>query len=128
MTDRECFIREPRITALHLWLTRRLGALEATGCDRDISFFRTASRAAVTVTPNIESGPFTSVYVVGEDLPWRTDVELARDAFAELGGVVRCTLPDEQGRCLEISAGNEAILDIEAAFGTANPHHLPATT
>lgn len=118
MTDRECFLREPRTTALHVWLTTRLGALVATGSERDISFFHPASRAAVTVTPNIEGGPFTSVYVVGDDLPWRTDVEFARDATAALGGVVRCALPGEQARCLEMSAGGEAIVDIEPAFGT----------
>lgn len=118
MTDRECFVREPEVPELQGWLARRLGALEGTGCERDTSFFRAASRAAVTVTPNIEGGPFTSVYVVGEDLPWRTDAEFARDAFAALGGTVRCVLPGEQGRCLEISAGDEAILDIEEAFGT----------
>lgn len=117
MADRECFVFEPELTALQGWLAGRLGALEATGCDGEISFFQTASRAAVSVTPNPEGGRFTSVYVVGEDLPWRTDEAFARDAFAALGGVVRCVLPDEQGGCLEITAGKEAILDIEAAFG-----------
>lgn len=120
MTDRECFLREPSMRALQAWLTTRLGALRATSREGDVSFFRSAAGVAVTVTPDIEQGPFTSVYVVGgDDLPWRTDVELARDAAAALGGVVRCVLPGEQGRCLEISAAGEVIVDLEAAFGTS---------
>lgn len=117
MPDRECFLRHIPTPALEAWLAGRLGTLVATGRQGPIAWFRAGSGAAVTVTPNCETGPFTSVYVVGDDLPWPTDAAFARDAAAALGGVVRCALPGEQARCLELSAGGERIVDIEPVFG-----------
>lgn len=116
--DRECFLRTPPTTTLHDWLSTRLGPLVPTGCEGEITYFRAGSGAAVTVTPNVEGGPFTSVYVVGERLPWPTDIALARDAAAGVGAVVRCALPGEPARCLELSGQTEALVDVERVFGT----------
>lgn len=116
-TSIEFFVRDCSTERLFAWLESVLGELgpvEAlvitTICDSQIG--------SVVVTPNIEGGPFMSVWFISARTPWGTDVECARQAAKALDCIVRCDpgqhypeIPDwVSDQFLEISGGEERIV------------------
>ena len=109
----EVFIILPRAPALLSWVAERLGSIRLIDGYEDIRIYRAApSDVAITVTPAIEGGEFTSILFIGDKMPWHTDLECARDAATALNAVVRCT-PQDQGQrdtWIEVSSACESLV------------------
>jgi len=100
------------------WLESYLGRLLRTYADDTISVFQSEEGGTTaTLTSGMEGTTFCSLYLVGANLPWSTDREMARVAFSHLGTEVRCdpgpdcTVPSKY---LAITAEGEHIVDTNA--------------
>jgi hypothetical protein len=89
----EVYIRDARADEIAAWLSGWLGPLVSPGAEhrpRTYRACREGRAVPVVITESVEGGPFTGVWVNARHLPWETDTEFARAAFARFGGVVRC--------------------------------------
>jgi hypothetical protein len=88
--DIEILIQDASAAEVIGWLEARLGPLVETEVVDGIHYLGTVDdRARVVVTPNMEDGPFLSVYVRGAQLPWPGSAALAIACAVELGKTVR---------------------------------------
>jgi len=88
--DVEFLIRDIEATESIRWVSTKLGQLVQLEVSEGIHYFRTeAGNIHVTVTPHMDDGPFLSVYVSGEQLPWKSSQQLAAPCAQELGKTVR---------------------------------------
>lgn len=110
----EIFLLDAAAADVFDWLNRRLGGLTHVDQQGDISFYA-APHAKVTVTRKIEDGPFGSICVAGELLPWASHVECARDAATSLARVVRGQLESHPygDVLLEIGPKGEVLVEWE---------------
>lgn len=100
MTDLEIYIRELSDEPITAWLAESLDdlALAAVGSNgvRKGKGFYDGYPVRVTLYPGAFSKHFTSVVLEGEELPWRTDLDCARNAWRHLDTEVRCSPGDWQ--------------------------------
>ena len=116
----EVYLFNPVKSAVLAWLTSRLGDVVIVAEDDDIQVLRADTGAKITWTPGIDDGPFTSVLVVGVDLPWAEALECCRDAAQAVGAVTRCAPPNQGHRDVWFQiAGTE-----ESLVGWDTPPHL----
>jgi hypothetical protein len=101
--DIEVYVENVGVDRLTEWVCSALGPVVQVHQMDDIRVFHTdgrAQRVALTITPGMEGGPFTSLHFIGGSLPWSTDAQCARQIVRELGVRVRST-PDVQTDCSE---------------------------
>ncbi len=92
--DIEIYVEDVGVDRLIEWADSALGSLVQVDQMGDIRVFHTdrrSQRVALTITPGIEGGPFTSLHFIGGSLPWSADAACARQIARELGAVVRST-------------------------------------
>lgn len=100
MNDLEIYIRELSDEPISGWLAESLDGLElvevgSKGVRKGKGFYNDHP-VRVTLYPGAFSKHFTSVVLEGEALPWRTDLECARNAWRHLDTEVRCSPGDWQ--------------------------------
>lgn len=98
MSEIELYLLDPARPALVAWLASRLGDIEVVDKDEDIQMLRAKNGARVTVSPGVEEGPFTGVFMTGVGLPWAESQECCRDAARAVKVVTRCAPPDQRHR------------------------------
>ena len=111
MADLEIYV-ETADAQLEAWLSSRVGRLSRKHEDNATVIYRSDQGTAVTVTRGIEGSRFTSIYVVGDTLPWSTHAAFARDAARSLLTVVR-SVPETPRRdeyLLEVSPTGEKLI------------------
>lgn len=88
--DVEIFIRDIEVAEAVGWLEGKLGRLARVDEDDGILYLQDGPGVIrAVVTPNMEDGPFLSVYVNGEMLPWKQSRQLAVACAQELSKTVR---------------------------------------
>lgn len=108
----EIYALKPDASGLIAWIVGAVGEVQLVEEADGISIYRSSTGVAVTVTPGIEDGPFTSIMFAGGEAPWPTDANCARDAARTLGTVVRCVAKpdDESDEWLQIESGREGVV------------------
>lgn len=111
----EIYVRGCRLEDILAWAEIRLGALAAPVAAGDATVYD-SPRGPLIVTPEIEGGPFVSLWFNTPSAPWSTDVECARDAVHALRCTVRCD-PGGAGpgpsTFLELDGENERLIEWE---------------
>ena len=118
-SDVEVYLRDCSLEAVVAWVKSHLGPLDGPiEADKTIVFYPRIG--SVVITPNIEGGPFLSLWFNTVARPWATDVDCARVASRELSCVVRCdpgesfpNVPRLSSVLLEISNGSERLVSLE---------------
>ncbi|WP_165855386.1 hypothetical protein [Marinobacter sp. JSM 1782161] len=100
MQDLEIYVRELEPGRIGDWLGQSLSGLSLApvgnrGVQKGAGEYQ-GSRVRVTCYPGAFSKHFTSVVLEGEQLPWTSDLECARDAWNCLQQEVRCSPGDWQ--------------------------------
>ena len=82
--DSECYIRDCPLDTVLDWMSGFLDDLHCVESSDHVIYHGSHNGALVsmTFTLGIADGPFSSVYCGGDALPWRSDAEMARDAYA----------------------------------------------
>lgn len=115
--DVEVYALRPELPRLLAWVSAAIGDVQLVDKTDDIRIYRPPGiEVAVTVTPEVEDGPFTSVMFAGRKLPWKSDAECARDAARHLAVLVRCTPENDMGDdiWLQVEAGGERMVPWDA--------------
>ncbi|WP_148863370.1 hypothetical protein [Marinobacter fonticola] len=98
MHDLEIYVRELSDEPIRQWLSESLDGLElqahgTKGVVKGRGFYRDAP-VRVFLYPGAFNKHFTSVVLEGDELPWRSDLECARNAWRHLDTEVRCSPGD----------------------------------
>jgi hypothetical protein len=111
----EIYVLQPNDADVFQWVETRIGIPELANETDDIRIYHASfagAQVALTITPRMEGGDFTSLFFSGPRLPWETDAECARDAARSQRAVVRC-VPEglhREDEWLEVSAEGERLV------------------
>lgn len=122
--DVEVYALLPGDADVLTWVEQRLGPPTLVDKTEDIRIYHASydgQRVALTITPRIEGGAFTSLFFSGGRLPWSQDAECARDVAGTYRVVVRCVPDGPHGddEWLEVSAEGERLVAWETSPGKA---------
>lgn len=117
--DVEVYVLLPDDADVLTWVERRLGPPTLVDKTEDIRIYHASydgQRVAITITPRMDEGAFTSLFFSGARLPWRDDAECAREVANTYLAVVRCVpdRPHDDDEWLEVSPEGERVVAWEA--------------
>lgn len=98
MNDLEIYVRELDTARLEAWLAESLDGLAmvavgSVGVAKGKGYYQGVP-VRVSLYPGAFSKHFTSVVLEGDELPWRSDLDCARNAWRRLDVEVRCSPGD----------------------------------
>ncbi|WP_166252189.1 hypothetical protein [Marinobacter salicampi] len=101
MQDLEIYIRDLKPAQLSAWLGQNLDSLNLDDSDVNRSVVKgqasyRGSRVGVILYPGAFGKRYGSLILEGDELPWATDLEFARNAWRALGTEIRCSTGDWQ--------------------------------
>lgn len=92
-SDIEIYVRDCSNERLLEWLTSAFGKVVFVDHAGKMAIYRgrmEGNDVPIMLTPGMEGGPFTSVWINSPHRPWSNDVDCARQAARDLGREVRC--------------------------------------
>lgn len=113
--DVEIYALLPDDADVLTWVGRRLGPLTLVDATEGIRIYHASyggQRVALTITPRVEGGAFTSLFFSGGQLPWSQDSECAREVADTCRVVVRCVpnMHHRDDEWLEVSVDAEQLV------------------
>lgn len=100
MHDLEIYVKELSDEPIRLWLDESLEGLQLQQKGANGVFvgdgFYCGHKVRVSLYPGAFNKHFTSVVLEGEELPWRSDLDCARNAWRHLDTEIRCSPGDWQ--------------------------------
>lgn len=112
MSDLEVFVRDECVDAALTALRETVGRLVTLGEPEDGEMYMAVdSGLRISLTRNVEDGPFVSIYLNGDGLPWQSDQALAESLHRRCGCIIKCVLPGSSHQFLEVSDGDVRVVD-----------------
>jgi len=109
-SDVEIFVRDCPIERVLDWARSSVGALSGPfPTATTIAYHLDVGDGALVFTPNMDDGPFMSVWFNTQSRPWATDVDCARAAARALGCAVRCDASSIPG----VSPHSDMVLEVD---------------